>query len=54
MRTPDLKSTLIAAAIGGFAVMIINWNNLEKSTAFQLGAITGAIVQIGVRILKVS
>lgn len=61
MKAPDLKSVLVAAAIGAVVLLIeeqiIDTNNPGRGNiAFYalLGAVVGAMVQVGVRLAGVS
>ncbi len=52
----DLKSTLVAGAIGGLAIVLVLWNHDEVGLCakFAAGFIFGAVVQTGVRLTGVS
>ena len=59
MKPIELTSTLIAAVIGAAAMWLLTASkqdsqNFTSSEALGIGAITGASVQIGVRLLGVS
>jgi hypothetical protein len=55
MKAPDIKSVLVAAVIGAMALYA--WDssqNQPTAGAVVQGAVIGAAVQIGVRLLGVS
>jgi hypothetical protein len=58
MKMPDIKSTVIAGAIGALALFILvklfDSNNTNPNTYATLGFATGVLVQVGVRLTGVS
>lgn len=53
---PDIKSTAVAAIIGGVVLLLLTWSDTEHTHlgSFGMGALAGAIVQTGVRVCGVS
>lgn len=59
MKAPDVKSVVVAALLGSVALWLIDkmYNQsqpTDDAKDFTIGALVGAVVQVGIRLLGVS